>query len=660
MRGIRQRCIIGVACIFLILSGCSDGGNGTNDDPMYQEIEQVLDGLVDNWNAGDYASLEDAYQAAADFLKGQAIVKKVQLRTGEGMPSLWADFSNGITFVMPSIYDAFEVDQEDLPHPAPPGTPYEIGEFGLPGRQALFLQLVGIPSTAWKASAWADHSGYLPTYGTDEAGQIAFFSTLSNYQLVYISSHGAFLKRDDGDLFALMTGEMRDKDKDEAFKKSGDFDSKRILLAMTVPEVGVGEYSIPELQKKATRYAVSDRYIDANNGNFDQFSLVVLDACESAMPNNPPYPGNPLVKVLLAKQVGGVLGWDKSVSPAASLRAMKYLFSRLFGDDSQDWPAHPPTRPFGVTTTHEAMQKLTFDIDNMPNPKDPSYVPSLAKLVWAPQDFGNQNSQQDVLLRPTIDRIDVSNLVSDQEIELLGDFGKEEGEVCFDGNCSSAKDWDVNSVIATCNADQHGLISVKVNERTSNEAPLSQWNGVFKAEGDLDTEIGPHIKVDFNFKFRSDIHKSRISPEKDPDPTFDDYVAMFEEGQECNFTVTGRDPPFEDENYIYEYTGEGVSSISSDGGEYSGAVFIRPMKGEMEFQITCGVHAILTKIDKDTNIPEDPEQFDFFVIGMFKPKIDEYGTIESGEDSLLTGLANVPIKWDQVEPETPPDEKTPG
>ena len=84
------------------------------------------------------------------------------------------------------------------------------------------------------------------------------------------------------------------------------------------------------------------------------------------------------------------------------------------------------------------------------------------------------------------------------------------------------------------------------------------------------------------------------------------------------------------------------------------------MKGEMEFQITCGVHAILTKIDKDTNIPEDPEQFDFFVIGMFKPKIDEYGTMESGEDTLLTGLANVPIKWDQIEPETPPDEKTPG
>jgi len=650
--------VTGVVYILLLAVGCGDGTNGFSDDPMYEEIEQVLDGMVDNWNAGNYATIEEAFQGAADFLEGQELVAEVNLRTGEGMPVLWADFKNGITFTLMSAYNAFDVDPEDLPHPAPPGILRDVGDSGLPGKQAVFLQLAGLPSVAWTASKMADENKYLPTYGTDAVGTVDFFTTLSSYQLVYISSHGAFLKLKGGDRFAIMTGEKRTKARDEAFKKNGDFASNKILLVMTASVLGVGPYSVPQLQKQASHYAVTDLYIDEHNGNFEPYSLVVLDTCDSAKPHSEPYPGNPLIKVLLAKNVGGVFGWDRSVSPAAALRAMKYLFSRLFGDDSQHYPRTPPIRPFGATDTYQGMESAGFHIDNIPHPSGPSYNPSGAVLRWAPQDFGSQSDQVDVLLRPAIHKVDVTNLVSDQEIRLLGDFGSKQGEVCVADSCASAKEWDINEVVADCGSGKYGLVTVKVEDHESNPVPLTQWEGVFKTEGDIDTEIGPHIKVDMNFKFRADIHKFRVDPEASPDPMFSEDAGPFEAGTECNFTLSGRNPPFEDENYTYNYTGQGVSTVSPDGSEYEGAAYIRPGEGKIEFQIVCGVHGTLTKTNKQTGIP-DTQQYDTFVVGYFEVPIDEYGSMQAGEDELMPGLDNLPVEWDAVTPECPPDEETP-
>jgi len=625
---------------------------------LYEEIEQVLDGMVDNWNAGNYATMEEAFQGAADFLESRELVAEVNLRTGEGMPLLWADFKNGITFTLLTTYNAFDVDPEDLPHPAPPGILRDTGDSGMPGKQAVFLQLAGLASVAWSASEMADKYKYSSTYGTDSVGDVNFFATLDNYQLVYISSHGAFLKRSSGDLFAIMTGEKRSRAVDVEFAKSGDFATKKILLAMAGAQTGIGEYSVPELRKDATHYAVTDRFIDAYNGNFEPYSLVVLDMCESAMPHQDPYPGNPLIKVLLGKQIGGVYGWDNIVAPVAALRAMKYLFSRLFGDDSQYYPRTPPIRPFSATATYEGLEDLGFHIDNIPHPSNASYVPSGAVLRWAPQDFGSQSDQVDVLARPAIHKVDVTNLVSDQEIEILGEFGSKQGEVCIADSCASAKEWDINSIVADCGAGKYGLVTVKVEDHESNPVPLSQWEGVFKSEGDLDTEIGPHIKVDMNFKFRADIHKFRVGANDAPTPKFSEDAGPFEAGTQCNFTISGRNPPFEDENYTYSYTGSGASTVSPDGADYDGAARIMPGDGKIEFQIICGVHGTVTRTSKQTGTP-DTQQYDTFVVGYFEVPIDEYGTMQGGQDTLMPGMDNLPVEWDAVTPECPPDEETP-
>ena len=651
----------GVVCVFLAL-GCSDGSSGFSDDPMYEEIEQVLDGMVDDWNAGNYATLEEAFQGAADFLESQELVDTVNLRTGEGVPLLWADFKNGITFTLITAFNAFDVDPEDLPHPAPPGPGIlrDIGDSGLPGKQAVFLQLVGLPSVAWTASTMADKYKYSSTYGTDSVGDVNFFATLDNYQLVYISSHGAFLKRQSGDLFAIMTGEKRSRAVDVEFAKSGDFATKKIVLAMSAPVVAVGEYSMPQLRKQATHYAVTDRFIDQNNGQFENYSLVILDTCESAMPHQEPYPGNPLIKVLLAKNVGGVFGWDKSVAPVAALRAMKYLFSRLFGDDSQHYPRTPPIRPFGATDTYHGMESIGFHEDNIPHPNPNSgYNPSGATLRWAPQDFGSQSSQVDVLLRPAIHKVDVTNLVSDQEIRLLGEFGSKQGEVCIADSCTSAKEWDLNEVVADCGSGKYGLVKVKVDDHESNPVPLTQWEGLFTTDGDIDTEIGPHINVEMNFKFRADIHQFRVDPETAPDPMFSEDAGPFEAGTECKFTLSGRNPPFEDENYTYDYTGSGTATVSPDGSEYEGAAYIRPGEGKIEFQIICGIRGTLTKTNKQTGTP-DTQQYETFVVGYFEVPIDEYGNMQAGQETLMPGLNNLPVEWDAVTPECPPDEDTPG
>jgi len=34
--------------------------------------------------------------------------------------------------------------------------------------------------------------------------------------------------------------------------------------------------------------------------------------------------------------------------------------------------------------------------------------------------------------------------------------------------------------------------------------------------------------------------------------------------------------------------------------------------------------------------------------------------MQAGQDTLMTGMDNLPIEWDAVTPQSPPDDKTPG
>jgi hypothetical protein len=171
-------------------------------------------------------------------------------------------------------------------------------------------------------------------------------------------------------------------------------------------------------------------------------------------------------------------------------------------------------------------------------------------------------------------------------------------------------------------------------------------------------EIGPHINVEMNFKFRADIHKFRIGANDAPTPMFSEDAGPFEAGSQCNYTISGRDPVFEDSNYTYTYTGSGVSTVSPDGADYDGAARIRPGDGKIEFQMVCGVRGTVTRTSKQTG-EEDTQQYETFAVGYLEIDIDEYGTMQGGNDTLMPGLDNLPVEWDTVTPLCPPDEETP-
>jgi len=645
-------------CVLSLLLACGCGGDGSGGpgggDLTYEEVSAVLDDLVDAWNASGASSLEELYQEAADFLEGRREIAWVALRTGDGLPSLWAEFTDETSLFMPAAYVGHETDPEYDPPPPRPGSLFSIGDSGLPGKDMLSMQLAGLPASCSVVAGWAKTHGYQPT--SRSGSVVEHFDGIDAYDIIHISSHGAYLKRSSGDLFAILTNEMRTKQRDDHFKNNADFSSKRVLLGMLVPVVAVGEYSIPQLRAQATHYAVSDRYIAAHNKTFDPYSVVLLDMCESAKPHVPPWPGNPLVKLLLAKGAGGVYGWDASVSPIAAIRGSKYVFSRLLGDDAF-MTKEPPIRPFGAMATFEGAQAEGCAVDDMKNPADPSYVPSGANLVFAPRRFGSQNDQLDALLRPSIDKVDVTNLVTDEEIRLLGDFGSKKGEVCIAGDCSAPDEWDLTEITASCGRGKYGPVVVKVDGRESNEVPLTRWKGEFKVEGDVDPMIGPHIDVTFEVEFRGDIHKIRDKPESPANAPSSADVGALDYGVKCKYTVTSGEPPFQDEDYFYDYAGGGEPAVSEDG-EYNGAATIRPLDGEMEFQIVCLVRGTTTKTDKETGEP-DEEELVLPMVGMFEVGMDEYGQVQAGE-TTFSDMIPLPVTWQAFTLESAPDENTPG
>ena len=44
---------------------------------------------------------------------------------------------------------------------------------------------------------------------------------------------------------------------------------------------------------------------------------------------------------------------------------------------------------------------------------------------------------------------------------------------------------------------------------------------------------------------------------------------------------------------------------------------------------------------------------------LFEVPIDEYGTMQQGEDTLGAGLFGVPVRWDEITPQSAPDSNTP-
>lgn len=280
-------------------------------------------------------------------------------------------------------------------------------------------------------------------------------------------------------------------------------------------------------------------------------------------------------------------------------------------------------------------------------------------MVWAPREYGSQNDQQDVLLRPSIHELDGLRLVSDKELEIKGEFGTDPGEVCIADSCLSVKEWNDDSIIASCDPELFGPVTVRVDGRESNEVPLTQWEGVFEVNGDVDPEIGPHVEVMLHFRFRADIHKFRPTADADPLPIFNQDTGSFEEGVKCEYAIAGRVPAFEDERYEYNYTGSGNIAVSADGADYNGSATLRPAEGEMQVQVFCLAKGQVIRKDKQTGVPEDPEELYLPVMGYFTVPLDEFGAIEAGETDLAVGAGTVKVEWQNIDPGSPPDEDTP-
>ncbi|MFW6139356.1 MAG: hypothetical protein ACOC7U_09295 [Spirochaetota bacterium] len=489
-----------------------------------------------------------------------------------------------------------------------------------------------------------------------------FFKTLGSYSLVHINTHGDLINWNNTRYTAIGTNDKRNTDQDLAYEINGDFESIRVVLGRGVYVVGNEDPWVSE----DTYYFVTDRFFDTYVSSFPDYSLVYMDACYSAFRpiNNPPPELPPLPKVLIEnKNVASYLGWTLRVANEAAIRASNYLYTCMFSDNERFEPKNPPLIPWGLTDSFDGLQTLGYEIDEF---KYRSWWQQ-AELIMIPKNYGSQD-QFDLRLLPTITGLNavVDPVEQTAKLEILGDFGQKSGQAwkCDQPQGSeliscdqlSVESWDEYKIavdITGC-TDCTGYIMVSVDDRDSNLVPLTLWKGELTISGTC-SDIGPDVDGTVQFSASGEIVDERSHPETEPQITFAQFAAPFSLNSKFEYQFSGT---FEDSSYIYYYPAEsnqGTLNVSASNiPAFTGAVMLDPEESIASFQITILAEAFVQKTDKNT-LKMTTDTISVPIPLVFDADMTRYGTIQAGSEPLGT----LSVEWDQIVPESAPDQDTP-
>lgn len=574
-------------------------GGGITPEQKQAMIDAVTSRLMGEAADAPLGGVLDNVEA---FLAGHALVTTAgQAETGAGV---WAQLRDGSFYLLmvdPKSEIELETkcgDAEPVPAPIPAQEAAALVEksgTGTPALPLIFLNLQ--PGNPGAADRVQNFKGYASNHGYSNAvaatagegsavyGTVDWFKTLASYGVTYVNSKGmTFSLYKDGEapwVTAVMTTDPRDLNRefDPAFmleKVAG-----RIFDGTVVSwKKGTDGATYPV---HTERYFVSSRFFLAHCGAFEQNSLVYLDGGA--------FRSTDMAEVFTGKNAGMFMGWNAVPSRELADAAARYLFSRAFGEQTDDAPV-PPNRPASVDEAYNGLVLKNLHTSATP------YDDALASLVTPSElayEFGS--TYVDVLLRPSIWG-DLWIARDWTQLAIPGNFGEKTGTVTVGGKDAAVVDWiPGDAVFVQIGPQDKGDVVVTVDDHESNTVPLCEWNGNITAEGDL-SERGPHAEVHWSARVRSDLHKHRPgAPDQEPFST--PCPSTFE--PDCTGTVVFNGT-FIIGDTMYEWSGEFALDFHADAAQQSvGSAIFQLAENKAAVSLATGLYDVdLTITDLNT------------------------------------------------------------
>lgn len=230
-------------------------------------------------------------------------------------------------------------------------------------------------------------------------------------------------------------------------------------------------------------------------------SLVYIDACNGFTPGAE---STQLLASLRKAGAGQLYGWDDAVYNFFAAETVKTFFDIALGTGRNYAKETIPLRPFSTDDTYGYMDHKGLITDT--TPASPGVAAGIAKL----QTDMAPSTAWALMLVPTIQDVVVDEAKG--RVQIRGDFSDIQGDVTINGAPLANIKWDFTQIYAdipATGAGSVGPVLIKVNNKPSNEVPLTLWTGKVLRSVTMVSKFGAPGLVyssDCDVAFRADIH----------------------------------------------------------------------------------------------------------------------------------------------------------
>ena len=477
-----------------IIWACSGGGgNDGNDDgggTNYVDIPvsdadraMVLDSLASTFNA-----LQDTDLSEDDRnLQMKAYLESLPQIEAAGVSadgSVWGRFTDDRLILFAGPREPNPIEETDMTAMLSP--PSEVPG----GSESRVTDILGVRygEAYTPITEWLQQAGY----GASLPGNFTVMTSMGSLGLLVISSHGGTGQWRDNTTAYAIWGDAFDiaPNKDEEYR----FELADHRLCYMYADSGY------DLNKSTNqwRYAFTAKYV-LEYLNFDEGSLVFMDACSSNEPV--------MRSAFLAKGASVYAGWSAPVDSYNAKIAASYLFDRLLGANTYD-AENPKQRPFDWPSVFAWMQDNGYDIGQD------------AGGCYLMMTAANEGDTEFGVLAPSIQFIFAHPY--DEELYLYGLFGKDpgsNGQITVGGSQLAVKEWardgqtELDKIVCTLpfdGAGSSGDVQVTIRNHKSNIRRLSLYKGDIKFT--YDAGDGRKFDITHHLRFRVDLLDYRTEP----------------------------------------------------------------------------------------------------------------------------------------------------
>lgn len=370
----------------------------------------------------------------------------------------------------------------------------------------------------------------LDAAGYQDGGGGASVESLRNVAgdgVFYFHTHGGFAYvralHDGGRREALWTTTRVDPSR-ETGVLAEDISANRVGWAVMTNR---RRHAVDKTGIEDPHYMITDLFIEKYWGEFGRHSLVYISACQGGSP------GFARTRLLLGqKGVSVYFGWTDNVTSTVLRETAEFLIDRLLGANEVT-PESPPQRPFdyiSVFEEHVGPGRYGFDAE----------TGAVLNPTHLGADFG--------VLAPSIRHAEVDE--REEVLWIHGIFGEDRGErnrtVTVGGQALPVSSWQEELLeIESFPSNLAGPLVVNVADKDSNEAPITEWQGLFRYTFDLGELMGeePNTllhEVVCQVRIRQDVHRRRDRPGADPVADVIPFLAT--QDSECTWEMRGTIP----------------------------------------------------------------------------------------------------------------------